>query len=101
MSALPLAKLGGLLIKTLAKPTSKSLKAYARSHPSMSSLLRATGEASHQATARLSIASAGPFKVKSVPPLDAGRAAERGAEILGEGFILLVGSAITVAEYVR
>ena len=99
MAALPLAKLGGLLIKTLSKPLAKSLKESAKSHPNLSTVLASAGEASHQAAARLSILSGG-FRVKAVPKLEEKKALERGADMFGEGIVLTVASSVLVFEYV-
>jgi hypothetical protein len=98
-AALPIAKLGALLLKTLSKPLAKSLKESAKRHPRVSQVLVSIGEASHQLTARLSVMAMN-GKVKSIPSLDPTKALERGSDIFGEGFILSVASGILVAEYV-
>lgn len=53
MAALPLAKLGGLLIKQLAKPVSTRLQVHAKSHPAFRSRCAAFGQWLHMASVRI------------------------------------------------
>ncbi|GMH59801.1 hypothetical protein TrST_g1597 [Triparma strigata] len=97
-AALPLTKLLALLIKTLSKPLSKSLKTSAASHPSLSQSLNLLGQASHQITARLNIWSSG-FKVKNIGRLNDDKALQKGSDIFGETIVLSVASGVVIFEY--
>jgi len=97
-AALPLSKLAGLLIKTLAKPVAKRIKhEFSRSQITQGALI-SVGEATHQITSRLTIWSAG-YKVRSVKPLEHEEALKKGAEFLGESLVFFVGGAVVVWEY--
>mmetsp|Transcript_21158 Transcript_21158/g.32290 ORF Transcript_21158/g.32290 Transcript_21158/m.32290 type:complete len:191 (+) Transcript_21158:165-737(+) len=97
-AALPVTKLAGLLIKTLAKPMSKRIKHEANRSPHTIKMLQAIGQATHQVTSRLTIWSAG-YKVRSVKPCDAEEAQKKGSEFLGESIVFLVGGGVVVWEY--
>ncbi|GMI20438.1 hypothetical protein TrCOL_g12288 [Triparma columacea] len=97
-TALPLAKLGGLLLKTLSKPLSRSLKSQAAEHETIRGVLVYVGNLSHKVTARMSIW-AGGFKVKKIGNLEHDKALQRGSDIFGETIILTVGSGVAVYEY--
>lgn len=99
-AALPLAKLGSLLIKTLAKPLSKRIKHDFSRFPITQRLLINVGQATHQLTSRLTIWSAG-YRVRSIKPLDEDKALKDGAEMLGETFLLGVSGGIVIWEYQR
>ncbi|GKY96386.1 hypothetical protein MPSEU_000598200 [Mayamaea pseudoterrestris] len=96
--ALPLAKLGGLLIKTLAKPLSKRVKHEFSRSPFTQNILVAIGQGTHQLTSRMTIWSAG-YKVRSIKPLEEEQAIKQGAEFVGEGFILTVSIGVLMYEY--
>ena len=86
-TALPLAKLGGLLLKTLSKPLSRSLKSQAAEHETIRGVLVYVGNLSHKVTARMSIW-AGGFKVKKIGNLEHDKVRgvkeeERRGEVLG------------------
>ncbi len=95
---LPIAKLGSLLIKTLAKPMAKRVKSTFQQSAITKSMLVTLGQASHIVTTRMTIWSAG-YKVRSIQPLDADKALSQGADLIGEAFIFGVGGAIVVWEY--
>jgi optic atrophy 3 protein len=93
-----LLKLGGLVVKTLAKPLSKQIKHEFSRYEVTQRLLRGIGETSHQITSRLTIWSAG-YRVRNVKALEAEKALHDGAELLGEGFIFLFTGTYLVYEY--
>ena len=95
-----LTKLVGLLLKTLAKPLSKRIKHEFSRYPFSQKILIGIGQASHQATSRMTIWSSG-YKVRSITPLEDDKAMATGAEFVGEGFILLVSSGVVIYEYNR
>jgi hypothetical protein len=87
-------------MKTLAKPVSKRIKHEFSRYPFSQKILIGIGQASHQATSRMTIWSSG-YKVRSISPLEEDKALATGAEFIGEGFILLVSGMIVVYEYQR
>jgi optic atrophy 3 protein len=93
-----LAKLGGLLIKTLAKPVSKRIKHEFSKRELTQRFLINIGQYTHQMSSRMTIWSAG-YKVRSIKPLEEEKAMKDGAELIGEGFILFVSGGIIVWEY--
>jgi len=97
-AALPIAKITGLLIKTLSKPMAKRLKKEALKHPSLSTILLHMGQFTHASTQRLTLLSQG-FKVKSVNPLLEENAIAKGAEILGETIVFSVACGVVIWEY--
>ena len=98
MASLPLFKVGALLIRTLAKPVSKSLRGSAINHPIVSTSLAKVGQASHQVTARLSVWSKG-YSVRSLGSLPQDEAMERGADIFAESVVVGVAVSVLVVEY--
>jgi len=96
----PLLKLGGLLVKTLAKPMSKRIKHEFSRYEFTQNLLVGIGQGTHAITSRMTIWSAG-YKVRSIHPLEREDALSRGAEFVGESFIFLVAGTVLVLEYNR
>eukprot|EP00566_Odontella_aurita_P017452 CAMPEP_0113588578 /NCGR_PEP_ID=MMETSP0015_2-20120614/35595_1 /TAXON_ID=2838 /ORGANISM="Odontella" /LENGTH=273 /DNA_ID=CAMNT_0000494471 /DNA_START=66 /DNA_END=888 /DNA_ORIENTATION=- /assembly_acc=CAM_ASM_000160 len=68
-AALPVTKLAGLLVKTLAKPLAKRIKHDFSRFPVTQTLLIRVGQTTHALTSRLTIWSAG-YKVRSITPLE-------------------------------
>ncbi|KAL7514532.1 hypothetical protein ACHAXN_011759 [Cyclotella atomus] len=100
MAPLPLAKLAGLLIKTLSKPVAKRIKSQMIKYDVTRDGLIWVGQSTHVLTTRMTIWSSG-YKVRSINPLEEGEALSRGADILSESFIFFVSGAIVVYEYHR
>ena len=92
-----LAKLGGLLVKTLAKPLSKRIKHEFSRYPVTQNVLISIGQGTHQLTSRMTIWSAG-YKVRSIKPLEEEQAMKQGAEFVGESFILGVSIGVLLYE---
>jgi hypothetical protein len=95
-----LAKLAGLLIKTLSKPVSKRIKHEFSRYEITQRMLIGIGQTSHSITSRLTIWSAG-YRVRSITPLENAKALSAGAELVGESFIVAVSGGWIVWEYNR
>lgn len=95
---LPIAKLGSLFIKTLAKPMAKRVKHTFKQSQLTQNILISVGQASHVITTRMTIWSAG-YKVRSIQALDNEKALSQGADFIGEAFIFGVGGGIVIWEY--
>lgn len=99
MSAL-LLKVGGLAVRTLAKPVANRLKIEVKRHPVLSSVCAQIGELSHQATSRIDIISSG-YRVVKINPLPVEDARSRGINFVSETFIFTVGVVVMLFEYSR
>ncbi|KAL7494318.1 hypothetical protein ACHAWT_003047 [Skeletonema menzelii] len=99
-AALPLAKLAGLLIKTISKPVAKQIKHSAIRYETSRSALIAVGQASHKITTRMTIWSSG-YKVRSISKLEDEAALSRGADLLSEAIVFSVAAGVTTYEYLR
>jgi len=99
-AALPVTKLAGLFVKTLAKPLSKRIKHDFARFDTTKSLLISIGQINHTVTSYMTIWSSG-YKVKSIKSIDADKAMKDGAEFVGEGFVLAVSMSIVIFEYNR
>jgi optic atrophy 3 protein len=100
--AVPLsaAKIATLLVKTLAKPVSKRIKVeFSRSEPTRRMLI-AIGQTTNSITSRMTIWSEG-YTVRHIKPLEESVALNKGADFVGESFILLVSAATVIWEYNR
>lgn len=95
-----IAKLAGLVIKTLAKPLSKRIKHEFSRTQAGTYALGQIGQFSHQVTSRMTIWSAG-YKVRTIAPLADDKAVQIGSEFVGESFILIVSSGVVIYEYNR
>lgn len=95
---LPIAKLGSLLVKTLAKPMAKRVKHTFQQNAVTKNMLIGLGQASHIVTTRMTIWSAG-YKVRSIQPLETDKALTQGADLIGEAFIFTVGGGLIIWEY--
>jgi len=100
MVGLPLLKLGGLAIKTLAKPVAKRMKVEATERPGLKKFYVTVGQWTHQASAWITISSAG-HKSLGVKELEEVAAFTRGADFLSEALVFFVGGAILTFEYTR
>ena len=93
-------KLGTLLLKTLSKPLSKSLKTRLTTHPKATAWTVSVGQFTHQVWSKITIAAAG-HKSLRVKPLDEATALSQGAEFLSEGFVFGVAGAAVLFEMNR
>jgi optic atrophy 3 protein len=89
-----------LLVKTLAKPVSKRIKHDFSRNVYTKQMLITIGQATHSITSRMTIWSAG-YTVRSITPLEVEAALTRGADFVGEAFVLLVSGSMVVWEYNR
>ncbi|RHY30164.1 hypothetical protein DYB32_004558 [Aphanomyces invadans] len=100
--ALPLDKLGGMLIKALTKPLVGELKTLSKSYPWMQRTCERVGQRvnrwSLEALLAVKLGSNASITVKEMP---ADQAFKKGAEVLGEAFIFLVAVGVMTAEYTR
>eukprot|EP00934_Nitzschia_sp_Nitz4_P000978 Nitzschia sp. Nitz4//scaffold206_size41850//21596//22437//NITZ4_007423-RA/size41850-processed-gene-0.52-mRNA-1//-1//CDS//3329541568//978//frame0 len=100
VNALPLTKLATLLIRTLAKPLSKQIKATWSKNSFTKGGLIWVGQTNHALSSRMQIWSNG-YKVRNIKPLEEEKALKDGAEFLGEAFLFSVSGAVVVFEYNR
>jgi optic atrophy 3 protein len=89
-----------LLVKTLAKPVSKRIKHDFSRNIYTKQILISIGQATHSITSRMTIWSAG-YTVRSITPLEVEAALTRGADFVGEAFVLMVSGSMVVWEYNR
>jgi len=99
-AALPVTKLAGLFVKTLAKPLSKRIKYDFARFDATKRILVSIGQTNHIVTSYMTIWSSG-YKVKSIKPIDTEKAMKDGAEFVGEGFVLTISASIVIWEYNR
>ena len=98
-----LMKVGGLLVKTLAKPVARQLKVDAEHVGWLREACTSIGQTTNYLTSRLTHASSldkwkKPYKHIE---LKATEAREKGAEIVSEGFVLTVAVTVMGYEYNR
>ncbi|CAB9500738.1 atrophy 3 protein homolog [Seminavis robusta] len=98
--ALPLAKIGTLFIKTLAKPVSKRIKKDFSRFEQTRRMLVGIGQLSNQVTSRMAIWSEG-YTVRKINPLSDDKALTTGADLVGETFVLSVSVGTVIWEYNR
>eukprot|EP00045_Choanoeca_perplexa_P000361 m.13918 g.13918 ORF g.13918 m.13918 type:complete len:170 (-) comp10244_c0_seq1:35-544(-) len=99
MTALPLAKILSLTVRTISKPISKILKDQAKQHATFrTSFLVPVGQLTHGVAVRIRRLTMGSSR-KDVVPLDEIGASEYGAEFLGEAFIYTVATTLMLTEY--
>lgn len=95
-----IAKIATLLVKTLAKPVSKRIKVdFSRSEPTRRMLI-SIGQATNTITSRMTMWSEG-YTVRHIKHLEESVALNRGADFVGESFILLVSTGTVIWEYSR
>jgi optic atrophy 3 protein len=98
--AIPVAKLGTLLVKTLSKPLSKQIKIQFSQYPIGQRILEGVGQGMHNVTSRLTIWSSG-YRVRSITPLEQNEAIKQGADFVGEFFVVTVSAGLLIWEYNR
>ncbi|EIN07886.1 OPA3-domain-containing protein, partial [Punctularia strigosozonata HHB-11173 SS5] len=91
------AKLGTLLIRTLAKPISNTIKTQAKQHEKFRGLCVALAQRMHRGEVRLRTSLLGE-PAKNIRPLSETKAIENGANALAEGFLFGVAALLIVAE---
>ena len=99
MAALPVAKLGALILKAISKPISRRLGTYATTSPGFRTVCVTTGKANRQVLHQFNrIVRDGNAKLK---PIDEELVVKRGADLLADIFVLSVGGGVIVYEYER
>ncbi|KAJ1452818.1 optic atrophy 3 protein-domain-containing protein [Pelagophyceae sp. CCMP2097] len=103
MSSIPLLKIAGLILKTLAKPVGKQIKHEADRVEWLREACIRTGQFSHYCTSRLAFITSdglrfGKFRVVD---LKNSEAQSVGADIMSETFILTVAASVAIEEYTR
>ncbi|TFK45942.1 OPA3-domain-containing protein [Heliocybe sulcata] len=94
------AKLGTLLIRTLAKPISNQIKVQAKQHETFRSLCISLAQRMYRGEVKLRTNLMGE-PAKHVRPLSETKAIENGANALAEGFLFAVAAALIIAEQWR
>ena len=95
-----LLKVGALVIKQLTKPLAKRAKTHAKNSPFFAAQCVRVGNAVNVVTHRMNVTLLGGRLLK-VKPLEDAVAVDRGAEVLSEGLIISVGTALILLEYAR
>ena len=101
MASIPFYKLGILTIKTLAKPISKRVQAYAQNNEHFKNLCISIGRANNRVSHYFrNVTNDGKYKIKfnKVSEKDA---IETGSNLIGEGFVYAVGGGLLIEEYTR
>lgn len=112
MPALPLVKLGYLLVRTVAKPISSSLKKQAKDHPTFRNACIGLAQSYHRLEVRMrrrlaakngggTLEPNSALTEQSVRPLDEQKAIELGADFFGEALVFGVAGILLVMEATR
>lgn len=100
MAGLPLLKLSGLLVKTVAKPVAARMKIEATKHPNFLKWVLFTGQSAHAISSRLTVMASG-YKFMNVKPLPQEEALSKGINFLSEAFVFCIAGGIITFEYTR
>ncbi|KAL1713148.1 OPA3-domain-containing protein, partial [Schizophyllum commune] len=92
------AKIGTLLIRTLAKPIANQIKAQVKQHPSFRRICVGLAQRMHRTEMRLRTNILGASPTVPVRPLSETRAIENGANAIAEGFLFAVAAALILGE---
>ncbi|TRM57811.1 OPA3-domain-containing protein [Schizophyllum amplum] len=93
------AKIGTLLIRTLAKPIASQIKAQVKQHPSFRRICVGLAQNMHRTEMRLRTNILGAsLPASSIRPLSETRAIENGANAIAEGFLFAVAAALILGE---
>ena len=98
--ALPLLKLGGLLVKTVTKPMAQSIESRAKTNKSLGNQAAKIGQIIHQLKTRINVMSQG-YKFVGAKPVAHDEAVAKGAKFLSETVIFIIAGVITTYEYFR
>jgi len=102
MAAVPVAKLGALLVKTLAKPVAGAIKARAKDHPQFRSTCIAMAQTYHRLEIQMRRRLYGQVDVDAyIAPLNEQIAVDTAADFLGEGVVFSVAVGVLAFEYGR
>ena len=102
MAAVPVAKLGALLVKTLAKPVAGAIKARAKDHPAFRGACIAMAQTYHRLEIQMRRRLYGQVAVDAyIAPLNEQVAVDTAADFLGEGVVFSVAVGVLAFEYGR
>ncbi|EJD45654.1 OPA3-domain-containing protein [Auricularia subglabra TFB-10046 SS5] len=90
-------KIATLIIRTIAKPISASLKEQARQHPKFRELCVGLAQRMHRTEIRMRYHLLGQER-KAVRPLNEKTAVDNGANAIAEGFLFSVAASLIIAE---
>ncbi|XP_047059137.1 OPA3-like protein [Lolium rigidum] len=99
--ALPVAKLGTLLLRTLSKPIASRLKSQAAVHPKFRDFIISIAQMNHRITTRIQRRIYGHATNVEIRPLDEQKAVQAATDLIGEGFIFSVAVAALIFEVQR
>ncbi|KQK03538.1 OPA3-like protein [Brachypodium distachyon] len=99
--ALPVAKLGTLLLRTLSKPIASRLKSQAAVHPKFRDFIVSIAQVNHRITTRIQRRIYGHATNVEIRPLDEQKAVQAATDLIGEGFIFSVAVAALIFEVQR
>jgi optic atrophy 3 protein len=98
--AIPLLKLGGLLIRTVTKPFANQIAGQAKHNEFLSKRCASIGQVIHQVMTRINVVSSG-YRFVGVKPLPTEEAIAKGASFMSETIIFGVAGAVTTFEWLR
>uniref|UniRef100_A0ACD5W1S6 Uncharacterized protein n=1 Tax=Avena sativa TaxID=4498 RepID=A0ACD5W1S6_AVESA len=98
---LPLAKLGTLTLKMMAKPVAIRLKTEASRHPKFRQLIINLAQANHRISTNIQRRIYGHSTQVEVRPLNEEKAVQAAADLIGELFVFSVAGAVVVFEVQR
>ncbi|KAE8809999.1 optic atrophy 3 protein [Hordeum vulgare] len=101
MAALPVMKLGTLLLRTLSKPIANRLKSQAAVHPKFRDFIISIAQTNHRITTRIQRRIYGHATNVAIRPLDEEKAVQVATDLIGEGFIFSVAVAALIFEVQR
>ncbi|KAF4669031.1 Cysteine protease atg4b [Perkinsus olseni] len=97
----PAAKVGGALMKTLAKPVSSRIQSLARTDDFWRGKTVALGQALNILSRRITRVAENNKTRRAIPPLKEAAALDWGATFIGESFVFGVTTLIIISEYQR
>ncbi|XP_047060072.1 optic atrophy 3 protein homolog [Lolium rigidum] len=98
---LPLAKLGTLTLKMMAKPVAIRLKTEASRHPKFRQLIINLAQANHRISTNIQRRLYGHSTQVEIRPLNEEKAVQDAADLIGELFVFSVAGAVVVFEVQR
>lgn len=98
---LPLAKLGTLVLKMMAKPIAVRLKTEASRHPQFRQLIINLAQANHRISTNIQRRIYGHSTLVEIRPLNEEKAVQAAADLIGELFVFSVAGAVVVFEVQR
>ncbi|XP_051225900.1 uncharacterized protein [Lolium perenne] len=98
---LPLAKLGTLTLKMMAKPVAIRLKTEASRHPKFRQFIINLAQANHRISTNIQRRIYGHSTQVEIRPLNEEKAVQNAADLIGELFVFSVAGAVVVFEVQR